>query len=302
MPDSRRSPGRYLTTTSLVLALAACAGAPDATSEDVAALGIDLTVDLDPASGAVVLPFDRLVPDFYENDILATGASAAVALCAAGSGVTFDPPPLSDDPVYASEHYFGPWTADQAARFAFVPPMSLRDMAANEIAGAPEPAGATEVAPGAGADDELTDDDWAVIDACNADDDVAALLDATIVTGPWTDAVEAVRDGLPDEDGARALIDELARCYAAEGLEPADDAPWLPEGTNGREITQAQIELAVSVVRCKDSVDFTRRMADIEAGLQAPIIRRYAHELAEQRGSVDEALDLAATLLSEASR
>lgn len=219
-----------------------------------------------------------------------------------GFRVTFDPPPLSDDPVYASEHYFGPWTADQAARFAFVPPMSLRDMAANEIAGAPEPASATEVAPGAGADDELTDDDWAVIDACNADDDVEALLDATIVTGPWTDAVEAVRDGLPDEDGARALIDELARCYAAEGLEPADDAPWLPEGANGREITQAQIELAVSVVRCKDSVDFTRRMADIEAGLQAPIIRRYAHELAEQRGSVDEALDLAATLLSEASR
>lgn len=285
-------------TATLVLAaaaLAACSPAPD--DPGTTALGIDLEAQVDPATGAVVLPYDRLTADFYETDRLATGASAAVSACAAESGVSFDPPPLVDDPVYSSEHYFGPWTTDQASRFGFVPPMSLRDMAANGIAGAPD-AGA----PAQQLEDDLDDDAWEVIDACNRDDaDVTTLLDATRVTGPWVDDFQAVHDTLLDDDEASDLLAELTTCLEAAGLRPDEGAPWLPEGAEAGRISQGQIEMALTVVGCKDGLDFTERMAGIEARLQEPLLRRYAAELAEQRRVIDDALELASARLADAT-
>lgn len=296
----RTSRGRRQWVPSLVViaALAGCSGAADeAPVTDVP--GLDLSAELDENSGAVILPYDRLSPSFVEADRLTTAASFALAECAADSGVTFTPiGDTLDAQVYASEQYFGPWTIDQAETFGFVTPQSRNDMVANGIDGAVagESSGAEAVA---SANDALSDADWTIIDGCGSEDAaVREFSAATVDSGPWSELLLAAGTRVVDDPRAQPVIDELTACFADEGLEPMEDTPWLPEGADPGVLSAGQIELALTVVRCKESVGFTQRMADIDASLQAPILRDHAAELIERREALDAALEHADAVIA----
>lgn len=282
----------------LVLGTAAACAAPAEQEESLASVrGIDMSPELNPATGAVVLPADRFVETMTEMDILATASAVVVSACAAERGVTFTPPGLSSDPIYASEHYFGPWTRDQAQRFGFVTPMSDADLVANQIVHgeAAERDGANGgPAPNGG----LTEEQWLVVDSCQDDPRLEQFGEALTHAGPWHEEFRAVQGQLLEEKAAQDALAELRSCYEDAGLTIADDAvPWVPRGANGREITEEQIRLALAVVQCKEEVGFTARMAAAEAELQAPIVADYADELVASRAQLDEALAAARALL-----
>lgn len=261
---------------------------------DAQSSGLDLTAELDEESGAVILPYDRLTTTWAEGDLITTGTSIAISRCAEAKGVTLVASPPIDDPVYASEQYFGPWTVDQARRFGFVMPMSDADLVANGVVTA-SPDATPFVAPNG----DLTDADWAVVDACASSPEVKALTDSIDDGGPWIEAIAATHDQLLEDEQARAIIKDLQGCFQSSGLTWDDsNEPWIPLGADGSQISEDQITLALQLVDCKEQVDFTSRMAAREAELQAPVIEKYADELVAQRQASDDVVAAARVLVA----
>lgn len=272
-------------------------GQASATPAPTEVHGISLLPELDPVTGAVVLPADRFMYTPIEHELLAVAEAHTLSACAAERGVTFVPPEARSNPVHLSEHYFGPWTADQASRFAFLPPMSDADLVANGYVDAGiEMQGDSPVGvdtPNAA----LTDSDWTVIDDCAKDDSGAQFEEALSAQGPWTQALFDVESKVVKDRDAHEATRDLHACYDEAGLDVAKDAVWVPEGAQQDVIDEAQIVLAHEVVDCKERVDFTARMAQVHARLQAPVIAEYAEELQAQRARIDEALVAARTLV-----
>ncbi len=262
------------------------------------AQGVSLESETDSRTGAVILPYDRFVETPEETAAMTAAAAVAISVCAAAEGVEFVPPALLVDPVYASEQYFGPWTRDQAQRFAFVMPMTEADLAANGITGAVQPPTSPEETPNS----DLTESDWAVVDACGSAPDVVTLNDALTEVGPWVEPMSMVHQALLGTSEAEGLIQQLGACLEEAGLQVDARQGWVPAGAQGREISEEQIRLALHVVECKDAIDFTHAMAAVEAGLQAPIIAEYVDELVAERQSTDEAMVLARALLAQAGQ
>lgn len=266
---------------------------PTFTGDSVA--GVSLRAELDRDAGAVILPADRLSLDALEQMTLAEGVSYVIAACAAKKGVVFVPPEPTDAPVYLSESYFGPWTPSQASTFGFVMPMTEPDLVANGIIAASDSIPSRGPSP----NESLTDADWEVMNECSASDpDVAVLTDALRLEGPWVNRIAEADRSLPGDARTKEVLSELYACYEEHGMRPSTGAqPWLPAGANASQITEDQIALALRVVECKDQVDFTQRVADIHAQLQAPVIAEYAEEMVAQRTGIDEALSLARGLM-----
>jgi hypothetical protein len=289
---------RFALSLASVAVLGGCAAGEvtGPTSMPTEINGISLLAELDRETGAVVLPYDRFSLSYEETNVLAAAGSVVVSNCAHDRGVNFVPADYSSDSIYESEDYFGPWTIDQAKRFAFVPPMTDADLAANGITSPAESERGDSVPPNS----SLTEADWGVIDDCAATPEMDEYTEALSEQGPWGEPIQAVADSLMDDQRARAVLQDLTGCYDARGLSHAStEEPWLPGGASGSEISEGQIQLAVAVVECKDEVDFTERMADLEASLQAPIIVQYADELSARRQLIDAAVLDARSLLSE---
>ncbi|WP_250442651.1 hypothetical protein [Actinotalea sp. C106] len=267
-----------------------------ALSEDVVA-GISVRAELDPQTGAVILPADRLKYDQLEEMDLAHATAYAVAACAEERGVTFAPPESASDPVYRSETYFGPWTTTQANSFGFVMPMTEADLAANGIIN-----GTSDNTSAATPNGDLSEQDWKVIDECNATDaTVQDLVAALHLQGPWMAELAAVEAAVLEDAQIQEILSELYDCYEESGLSPSNSAqPWLPVGADASQISEGQIRLALEVVDCKTQMDFTQRVADRHAQLQAPIIAEYANELVAQRDRIDEALEMSNDLVAGA--
>ncbi len=291
----RRGPLTLTTCAAVVGAalLGGCSSAPSdapAPAVDLDSVnGLDLNPVLDAATGAVTLPYDRFVESYEEMDVISVASSTLISACAAKSGVRFPAPTLTADTApYVSELYFGPWTTAQASRFGFVRPMSDADLVANGIV-ADDGTAADEEEPAQDVG-ELSEADYAVMGACSSAPEVAQLNTALMHDGPWVTQIEAASGKVLDQPAAKAAIEELGRCYDDAGLEPDSANPWMVAGARGDAITEEQIALALKVVACKDEVDFTARMARVEAQLQAPVIAEYTDELVAQRRALDEAV------------
>jgi hypothetical protein len=92
-------------------------------------------------------------------------------------------------------------------------------------------------------------------------------------------------------------LDDLDACFVREGMEPDPEFLYVPLGADPTVIDETQISLALATVACRDEVDFTRRVADVLAQQQAPIIVAYLDELVEQRADLDESVRQARAIL-----
>lgn len=285
--------GALVLVTIAALACCSADGEPAAVVP-TAVRGISLTAELNEETGAVVLPADRFSETFLEMDLLATAASTELSRCAAERGVTFVPPQPLTDTVYVSEQYHGPWTRAQAERFGFAKPMTQADLAANGIVEASSDEGA-----GTSPNGDLRDEDWAVVDACDEESGPSQFDAALQHVGPWYAELRAVQERVFDDPDAKDALRDLHGCYREAGLSVSkNDSPGWPSGADASVIDQQQIQLALTSVECKEKVDFTARVAAVEARLQAPIVVKYADELVKKRGQIDEALAAARTLLA----
>lgn len=261
--------------------------------------GIDLKAELDVDLGAVVLPYDRLTLSPLETDLLSVAGTVEVAACAQTKGVRFIAPRPIDDPVYESEHYFGPWTVEQAERFGFVRPMSQADLVANGVQGASD--SDSEAGSALPDNSALTDADWDVVDECGQSAAVESYRDALSQVGPWTEEISTISTTMENDSTMIALFSELDECYRDAGLTPEEGEPWLVTGADDHVIDEQQVTLALGVVRCKESVDFTRRAAAVEAAYEASVIAQYSDELLAQRAQLEETLSDARELIAARS-
>lgn len=257
---------------------------------------------LDQQSGAVILPFDRFQYSHNEASRVSAATSLAISMCAqkagAATGKAVKP---AVDPAYDSEDYFGPWTTAQAQAFAFVIPESQRDLVANGVLTASVGDAGRQRSPGPFAN--LSEEDQNLVGKCTSSDPlVKRLISEQDQDGPWSAAIKEIDHRMEslDAPGTAALVGDLDRCFESKGLSKAlGPQPWLPAGASGNAITEEQIGMALKVVACKDEIGFTQRMADIQAALQAPVIAKYAGELAAKRAALDDALTAADQLLDQ---
>lgn len=257
--------------------------------------GISLVPELDEEAGAVILPSDRVMSTFNEQTKLTQAGSIAMAQCARPRGVVFIVKLFDGHPIYDSEQYFGPWTEAQARQFGFVMPSPAADLVANGIKGAP-PYELTGAPP---ENLSLTEADYDVLAECEKEPEAEKFRQALGEAGPWVEELATIAKSLRESEEAKALFDKLGACYRDHGLTPYPEDPSWPVGGRGDEISEAQIELALKVVECKDSIDFTQRMATLEAQMQAPIITKYAEEMLAQRQVIDKALTEADKITEE---
>lgn len=272
--------------------MSACASnvsAPDDAPTEVR--GISMAPELNRDTGSVVLPFDKFSLSENEHGDIVTASAAQRVACSREVGIPVgDPWPSLNNPAYDSESYFGPWTLAQARKFGFVEPASDADLNANGIVGAPELPSDRRLPEAPFAD--LTDEDGEKVEACNGPDE-ELFMSVLEQDGPWVPEIRAIREnaGALELPGLRDIVTELAACYKEKGITPGPkDLVWWPQGGKADRIDEQQIQLAVKVVDCKDSIEFTERMAAIEAREQAAVIGRYADELVQERATIEKAL------------
>ncbi len=232
----------------------------------------------------MILPADRVTLTIDEEDKILRASTVVMAQCARPRGVIFVVSLVGVSPIYESEHYFGPWTTDQARQFGFVEPAPPSGLVGFKGAPPYEPQVSTVEDP------VLTEADYDILAECENEPEGESFRKALYGAGPWVEELSAVNDSLPETKEARALLEELGVCYRDQGLTPySKDLSW-PVGGRGDEISEAQIELALKVVECKNSIDFTRRMATLESQMQAPIITKYGKDMLAHRQLIDSAL------------
>lgn len=272
---------------------------PIADPEAMAASGIDFSVELDEATGRIVLPYDRFVPNLAEGPLLHNAAATAATLCMRDLGVPVTEIRQVPQDIYLSEHFYGPWTIEQAQEFGFVEPAPDADLRANGFL--PEGQGEPSVY-----DHEL----WEEVAQANAK---IPLVEKTAAQkscqseidrwnsgfdGPWKDEMAQDFDHVGSSPEFESLLDELGSCFNERNLEADLKYPYRPKGADFSTINEEQIRLAIVTVECKEKIDFTERATDLFVQFQAPIMLQYEKELIAHRQGLQESLGDAKELVS----
>jgi len=260
-------------------------------------IGVNLGADIDVDTGVVTLPYDRFRITNVESDILWTARSGAVAASARNSGLTWTGWDLRGGDYSASHiwHVFGPWRQQDAEKFGFMVPMSDAGLMARGLI--PKSEGYTEpTTPNTQLSQAQIDE---VGSTCSSDPQAMEFAEEELlVSSPWLDAIYEVDDAINQDPRSLKVFDALAQCYSGQGMTFDEDSPGYVIGADQEKISEDQITMALKVADCQNQVDSTRRLADIWADLQAPIITKYASELAAGRETIDEAVSNAETFIS----
>ncbi|WP_435299111.1 hypothetical protein [Timonella sp. A28] len=291
---------------SSIFLLSACTSADsDAVSENPREVdGISTRAEINVDAGTVDLPLDRFYVKAAEEDQLSTGTGVAMALCAEEKGLTYQVTPASNpeiSAIYAQEHYFGPWTQDQAKKWGFAPLLPTNDLIVNGILSEDTPYTKGYFPPKKGerAIYDLTDEEQLILDECGIAGQ--AFTKAQVQDGGWHREYDPLEFNYTRNAQAVALVEELGKCFSEKGMSPEtrEGEPWYPQGARADRITEEQITLALKVVECKDSINFTQRMADIESAEQVQLIEKYSAEMIAKRKQIDEALSEANKVISQ---
>ncbi|MCF4120304.1 hypothetical protein L1785_04855 [Antribacter sp. KLBMP9083] len=128
-----------------------------------------------------------------------------------------------------------------------------------------------------------------------------AMEGGTPDDGSWPG--EPVRAILTDE--GRAIVDEWKQCIAAQGVTPREpeDNGLVPAGamigTGPGDARDGQIAMARVDVQCKLQHDTVRRLADLDARLQAQFIADHRDAVDVQKQANDESLRKAVEYLEQ---
>lgn len=253
--------------------VAGCAASVDPERPAASALPEHRRVDLDPATGQIALPVDRYFISEVDFEAVLNAHAMAVSRCAADRGVDLPFRPVI--PEVGGSRQFGVWVESMAAEWGYAVPQSREKAEAIER--------------NSDAAYALTDAQVAAAEACADVPDVARFIyDPSLPALVGEEVGTAEREALAS-DAARVVFDEWEQCLNQNGLRrDLSDGPFGVLGAT-LEVSEANIRIALTDVRCKDDVDFVARLAQIEADRMAPVLDRYASEL-EQLGVEKDAL------------
>ncbi|MFT0847269.1 hypothetical protein VR010_05865 [Actinomycetaceae bacterium L2_0104] len=290
MTGRRLATLRLLVTSSLVVLTAGCTSSDEADSSGSGSASpnaLNLGAEVDYEKAIVTLPADQVAfGEQVDASTLSSAHMAAVAQCARdelGIPWTAEMP----DPYIPAEHMwvrYGPWTKPVAEKFAFIRPMGDGALIVNGYV--PKPEGHEwDLGPNVDISDDQREKVFAT---CNGRPEAMRFDEGALwVWGPGQQALEDEYNAVNDDPRMRELLGDLQTCYEGKGMEIDPEAPGyiVPRV---QKIDEEQISLALKTVECKDELDFTRRVADITAERQIPIIEEYADELFADRKKWDD--------------
>lgn len=285
--DSRRRLVGLLSVVGVgvVATLSACSagGSPNGQGVASAVSAVNVTADVDPKSGGIVLPLDRFFLSHAELADIDSAHGLAMSTCTATRGYDYGPTKVI--PEIGGQRNYGVWVMANAEQFGYELPASPAKQAA--LARNADPSRA------------LTDAQLEIIKACAQTPDALALEEISIqVHFPLGDATTGLHDKAMASDPAKQVIAEWADCLAAKGIQRDESGgPFNIKGVTPG-ITESNIRIAVQDVQCKDKVDLVRQMATIEASFQAPVVQKYAAELTDLRAQYDKLLTRARTYMT----
>lgn len=264
--------------------------------------GVSTISELNPTAGSVILPLDRVSISAVEELLIKDGSVVAAQTCASTQGVDYliwPAYPATLAAIYQSESYFGPWTQEQAENYGFVEPAPPGDLIVNGVVDGEHEPLALPPQPNQRTLGDLSESERQIIEDCFANGEDAELFSAAQRrTGQWYREYTPLERDYTRNKSAVSLVDELLACYGESQIATAGgDTPWWPEGARAEKIDEQQVALALKVVECKESIDFTKRMATIEAAEQTGLIEKYAAEMIETRKILDKAVLQAQSLI-----
>lgn len=141
---------------------------------------------------------------------------------------------------------------------------------------------------------------------CAQTSDIISGLDTRALEsgGPWVTefdgAAKAVREGQP----WKRAIQEWTDCLAKSGI-PSDPGRFSAAGVDWEtvdkyRVREHDVELAVIDVQCKTSTNLVKRLADLDAGAQQPVVEKYRSELEKSRDELEAVLARAQEVLRNA--
>ncbi len=215
----------------------------------------------DPVNGRVIFPAD----DFFIQDNPVYGAyiEAQIAVCARkkfGADLKVEYPrnrPLID----SAWNNYGPWTYEIAKEFGFTHPNS----------------GEGRIRP---PDPPIMSYSEEVRHRIDVECD-ESIYESINLPGYPAEFIEVVSSGDVSKDPrAIEVNEELSVCIREKGLSPSSHGNWgLLDNSTVKTYNDEQAELAVQVVECKEKVNFTQRIAELQAEQQVRIIEKYAPEI-----------------------
>jgi hypothetical protein len=229
--------------------------------------------DVDPTVGTIILPVEKYLLSEAERNELSNARALAMKVCAGVQGVEVSWSKLEYIPE--SDRRYGVWLIAEVERYGYAIPTAL--------------------ASGDEAGNEYTDADLQVFDDCNrTDEDVAAFRYEDVQPSfDYTSELGGITAAAFGSDEGRAVFTDWERCITKVGLvRDAEISPFAIQGAS-LDATEANIRIAVPDVQCKTQTEFVRRLADLEASMQAPVVEKHESELVEMRAEYEAMLERA---------
>lgn len=271
---------RILVSAALMLCavtgLSACSG--DQEPEATRAAGFDRSAEINLETGTIVLPVERFMPSRSELDELMSARALAMAECSTEQGLptTYEPVHLSQ----GSDRRYGVWFRPEAERFGY----GLPDLDSGE----------PEVADGGAVGALEGESALQIYEECGKSPDVASLNFEHISPAfDYQEVFGGVTEQAQESEAAQEAFADWEACLTENGLQrDTSVSPWAVEGSS-QEASEANINIALVDIQCKEDTGYMERMAEAEAAVQAPLIEEHLPELAEMRAEYDSALETA---------
>ncbi|WP_455952574.1 hypothetical protein [Arcanobacterium haemolyticum] len=281
---------------SVVTAMGGCSSTSLSGGEThVSSPGVNVGIDVDRKASTIIVPSERYMATEKEMEVLTSATSVALAECTRDKDLDIRWTGQSSGILYSRPEdifiEFGPWVKETTSRYGFTSPYIGHK--------AKGKSGTVDIVPGAreqsframDANSKYTDAQMEKMwKECGDHPSVKKFnVESVNQDGPWVNELSNTRMVLFDDPRAKAIAGELGACFVKKGLKMSSEAPGYVDGINGfDEPTQESIEAALKAVECQEETDATPRLAQVWADLQAPIIKKYAKELAAQRRVIDE--------------
>ncbi len=279
---ARSAAGALCAALAVVLAApAALEGLRRVEDTPPAARPEDFAVEVDTVTGTITLPLDRYFLTEGERRDRDRASAMAMRSCAADRG--YDIPPTPDPgPDVSGDRRYGVWWLPSVEVFGYEVPTTPGDEQRLALNSSPD------LAP--------TPEQMEVLEDCNATPEVRQFWYEARLDAPTPNFQEQV---IASAAGQEVFADWEA-CLNRYGLRRAigNGAPWaVDDGSEPH--PSSDVATAVQDVRCKTEVDYVRRLATLEAQLQAPYIAAHRQELEAVRAGYEEALRRARFYIAE---
>lgn len=293
MNRSNRGCSRLARALAPVIGAGLIAGcsASTQTGGEVASRAADLTVMpayVDEASGTITLPADQFFLSEAELDDLGPARDIAMFQCLQAAGLTPVDTPRRYIPDNDVSRMYGLWRMADAEQYGYV------------IYEVPEKLAAIERnAQGT----QISDAELAERQRCAKTPEVSRF-NGDISPGVWLGELSRASQEVRDSPEWTAVISDWAECLERVGVE-VDNENLAPVGVDSEavqrgEVTEDDVRLAIADVTCKNEVSFIKRLTDLEAAAQSPIIARHRDEMLAERARLDALLVEAREVLAEA--